>query len=130
MAVDDLLEELQRFKSVALTSSDLKISSQWIQQKLFTQQKPKAVVQSVTMETRPDAPSATPSDLNDEQRRRLLESIRRTSCQVALVDIGTQDPRLLQPKRRTENKEKKKKRRRVRIESDSESESGSESEFR
>ena len=142
--IECLLEEFRRFKSVSLTSTDPLISNQWIQQKVFTIQKQQkspektTLSETVSMETTSGVNSM--DDLNETERKRLLESIRRTSCHVSLVDIGI-DPNLLKKSssevvsnsaqsspqkkrsREEEKKKMKKKRKRMRIESESESSS-------
>ena len=128
VSIESLLEEFRRFKSVSLTSNDPKIPNQWIQQKLFTIQKQKTTTTATatTLLDKDVANVASMDDLNDCERKRLLESIRKTSCHVSLVDIAI-DPNLLPKKSETpkkrekeDNNKQKKKRKRMRIESDSE----------
>jgi len=129
--IEDLLEEFKRFKSVSLTSNDPHVTNQIIQQKLFVIKKTKTtsndIQKAFTIDSnKVDDRTTTSADdeLNEGERKRLLESIRRTSCHVSLIDIGIPESVTNQmsappPKRKTSPKRAKRKR--IRIEDDSSS---------
>lgn len=128
VTIDILLEEFRRFKSVSMTSNDTKVSNQWIQQKLFTVQKKAQNSEKTLICEKPSERVTTADDLNDSERKRLLESIRKTQCQVSLIDIGinssinsgiSSSVSSSKTKREKSPKKEKKVKKRMRIESDS-----------
>lgn len=122
-SLDAILDEFARFKAVSIGQSDERVPSTWIAQKLFAAPKARAAAPAVTLEPAVGPVSAR-SELNDLERKRLLESIRRTSCHVALVDIlAPKDNKRNQTQEEKSARSKKKKRRRVRVHSDSSSNS-------
>ncbi|CAG2169560.1 unnamed protein product [Oppiella nova] len=131
--IEDLLEEFKRFKSVSLTSNDPHVTNQLIQQKLFVFKKTKTTpndiqkaftIDSNKVDDRTTTTTSADDELNEGERKRLLESIRRTSCHVSLIDIGIPESVTNQmsappPKRKTSPKRAKRKR--IRVEDDSSS---------
>jgi hypothetical protein len=117
-----------------LTSNDPHVTNQLIQQKLFvikkTKTTPNDIQKAFTIDSNKvdDRTTTTTTSADDEfnesERKRLLESIRRTSCHVSLIDIGIPESLTNQmsappPKRKTSPKRAKRKR--IRVEDDSSS---------
>ncbi|CAG2101801.1 unnamed protein product [Medioppia subpectinata] len=124
--IDDLLEELKRFKSVSLTSNDPNISNALINQKLF-QIKKRVESQSKAFTIEANHRTTQMDDeLNESERKRLLDSIRKTSCHVKLIDISLTPQTTAATTERTESvakrkdrkSPKKEKRKRIRVEDD------------